>query len=431
MTTSVRSAVLWCACLTLAVGLSACGGGGGVSVNTGYSTTTSTSTATTVVNPISTAAITTSTTGLLLTGIAYPLKANDSVHVPAGAQITSTNGAVTTINASSGSINVPGGSIIMVPSTATGSATFLVTTLASVPYGVSTVLPTVNSVAGAAAATAASPPVDGDGAAARFWGGGHLALDSVGNLFMSDGGALKQISFTGTVRTLATGYLPYDWEGIALGANGTVYGSGTSYAPPPNNYGASLQSLNTLGALSTVVSNWTASATVTILGYGGLAVDAAGNLFLTDARNHRILKFTPAGAMSVFAGSGSTGTADGAGTAASFNNPTDLAMDGKGNIFVSDTGNSTIRKITAAGVTTTVTKQLSPGAIASTPAGVVFFIGGSPRTLFRISQDLNFAVSFPLPGVTDAITGLAADSVGNVYAGTLGIGAQIFRLNGF
>jgi sugar lactone lactonase YvrE len=168
---------------------------------------------------------------------------------------------------------------------------------------------------------------------------------------------------------------------------------------------------------------------VTTLGFGGLAVDGSGNLYFTESRKHRILKFTPAGVMSVFAGSGSLGAVDAVGTAASFNNPTDLAIDGSGNLFVSDTNNSAIRKITPGGVVTTVAKQLTPGAISVTQAGVVFFVAGSPRTLVRLSADLSRTVSFPLTGVTDSITGVATNAAGTtLYVGTQGVGAQILKL---
>jgi streptogramin lyase len=114
--------------------------------------------------------------------------------------------------------------------------------------------------------------------------------------------------------------------------------------------------------------------------------------------------------------------------AAGFNKPSDLAIDASGNLFVSDTGNSAIRKITPAGVVSTVTKQLAPGAITVDPSGLVYFIAGSPRTLFRLSRDLSLSVSYPLAGISDPISGLTTDSAGNVFAGTFGVGSQIFRI---
>ena len=407
--------------LTLA--LSACGGGTST-VSTGTTGTTApTGTSTTTVTGTSTTPVTTTgTTGL--TGISYPLAANFSVRLPIGAMLAASNGTVTTLNVAGPSLNVPAGTVITVPLTATGTAVVLVTTMPGLPDSLTTTLPTLTALAGSPSAN--GPPVDGTGASAAFWGGGHLAVDAQGNVLVSDGGALRQVTPTGVVTTLATAYQPYDWEGIAVDAAGAVYGSGTSYAPPPDRFGASIQRLSS-ASLSTVVSNWTTSATVSALGLGGLAVDRSGSLYLTDALSHRILKFT-AGVMSVFAGSGSAGAADGAGVAARFNKPSDLAIDASGNLFVSDTGNSAIRKITPAGVVSTVTKQLAPGAITVDPTGLVYFIAGSPRTLFRLSRDLSLSVSYPLAGISDPISGLAADSAGNVFAGTFGVGSQIFRI---
>ena len=430
MNTFARPLMTWCAALALALSVVACGGGGGgvsATSTTGNSTSTSTTTSTSTSTLTPSTPSTTSTTGIFLTGIAYPLALNDSVHVPSGTMVALANGMVTTLNAVTSTINVPGGTIITVPASATGPADILLTAYPSLPYTLGSTMPTTTAVAGSA--TASGSPIDGVGSAARFWGGGHLAVDKSGNLFVTDGAALRQVSSAGVVTTLEAAYVAYDWEGLAIDASGTIFSSGTSWAPPPNNYGATIQSRSSTGTLKTVVSNWTVSPTFANQGFGGLAVDTSGNLYLTDAPNHRILKFTPAGVMSVFAGNGLAGAGDGLGVNARFNNPTDLSMDGSGNLFVSDTGNSAVRRITPAGVVTTVAKQLSPGAIAASATGVVYFIAGSPRTIHRLNADFSLSVSFPLAGITDSITGLTVDSSGNVYAGTAGVGAQIFRIN--
>jgi sugar lactone lactonase YvrE len=93
----------------------------------------------------------------------------------------------------------------------------------------------------------------------------------------------------------------------------------------------------------------------------GVAVDREGNVYVTDAGdNNLIRKITPAGLVSTLAG-GAEGFKDGAGRAAAFNSPSALAVDTDGNLYVADTGNNAIRKITPAGLVTTVAGDGTPG----------------------------------------------------------------------
>ncbi len=86
-----------------------------------------------------------------------------------------------------------------------------------------------------------------------------------------------------------------------------------------------------------------------------LTVDASGNIYVADTNNDTIRKITSAGAVTTFAGSaGSVGAADGTGSAARFSSLNGAAVDTSGNVYVADTNNHTIRKITPGGVVTTL-----------------------------------------------------------------------------
>src|ERR1035438_6920169 len=98
----------------------------------------------------------------------------------------------------------------------------------------------------------------------------------------------------------------------------------------------------------------------------GIAVDNAGTIYFADSLNHTIRKVTPAGVVSTLAGQtgltgsaslANVGSADGTGNAARFWGPQSVAVDGVGNVYVADKGNRTIRKITPAGVVTTLAGQ--------------------------------------------------------------------------
>jgi hypothetical protein len=178
--------------------------------------------------------------------------------------------------------------------------------------------------------------------------------------------------------------------------------------------------------LSNTVTSITLTGAVTALNHpSGIVKDASGNLFVCDRDNHRIVKITTAGVASVFAG-GTMGFVNGTGAAAQFNQPYAIAIDAAGNFYVGDRINHAIRKITAAGVVTTLAGSGSAGSANGTgsaamfnePIGVTVDAAGNVYVADYINGSLR---KITAAGVVTTLTsipsifGVAVDAAGNVY----------------
>ncbi|MCB1178759.1 MAG: hypothetical protein KDK36_14335 [Leptospiraceae bacterium] len=113
----------------------------------------------------------------------------------------------------------------------------------------------------------------------------------------------------------------------------------------------------------------------------GVVADSSGNIYIVDKGNHCIRKYDPStNTLSTFAGSrlggsdnASSGFVDGQGTAAKFNGPYMIDIDTNGNLYVADAGNYAIRKITSAGVVTTVAGGKGQGRTDGTATSAQFY----------------------------------------------------------
>jgi len=251
---------------------------------------------------------------------------------------------------------------------------------------------------------------DGSGGAASFYKPSGIAVGAGGTLYVTDTGndTIRMITATGLVRTLA----------------------------------GSAQQVGSIDGIGNLAR---------FNGPAGIAVDSSGNIYVADSGNQTIRKITAAGVVSTLAGSpGQSGSIDGSGAAARFNNPVAVAVDGPGNVYVADLGNYTVRKISPAGAVTTLAGNagqsgqadgmgsaatfLSPTGIVTDSSGDVFVCDTGSNVIREILPS-GYVVSlsgwlgaygapgifpsqipsrFNVPAIT-APTGLAIDPQGDLY----------------
>ena len=233
---------------------------------------------------------------------------------------------------------------------------------------------------------------DGSGAFAGFSRPQGIVADGAGNLYVADwhNDTIRKISPSGQVTTFAgTAGTAAERDGVGPAASLdmpvglTTDTAGNLYVM---DYGGHIRIISPAGAVTTLplpnsmpnISNGTE-----------IVRDKAGNIYVSESYFNVILKITPDGSLSTLAGMiGQSGSADGTGAAARFNNPSGMAVDGAGNLYVADTSNETIRKIDSSGNVTTVAGS----------AGATGFVDG-----------VGAAARLHYPG------GLAFDAAGNLY----------------
>ena len=206
---------------------------------------------------------------------------------------------------------------------------------------------------------------DGTGTSAQLYDPWDIAIDGDGNMYVTDYGShrIRKITPAGVVTTFAGSTAGYrDGTGSAAQFNGptaiTLDAQGNLYVTEDVNH--RIRKITPEGVVTTVagsgIKGFTngAAAIAQFSKPSGILVDAEGMIFVADRDNNRIRKITPEGIVSTFAGSGEWDYADGTGAAAKFRSPSGLSIDADGNLIVSDTDNHRIRKITMAGVVSTI-----------------------------------------------------------------------------
>ena len=238
-----------------------------------------------------------------------------------------------------------------------------------------------------------SPSVDGSGGSARFGYPYGIAVDGEGTVYVAEGfgnSTIRKITPAGVVTTLAgraAGF--FDPRGIAVDGGGTLY-----VADKRANV---IRKVTPAGEVTTLAGGATwqegsddgTGSEARFLGPWGVAVDAGGVVYVADSGNSTIRKITPVGAVTTFAGDApKSGFVDGNGAAARFESPLGVAVDSSGVAYVADCYNSTIRTIT--------------------PSGAVTTLAGSPDH-YGFADGTGSAARFSCP------IGIAVDGLGAVY----------------
>jgi uncharacterized protein (TIGR03437 family) len=279
-------------------------------------------------------------------------------------------------------------------------------------------------------------------------GNAGLALDSAGSLYVADGtGRIRKVDASGTITTVAGGGRQSPAEGVPA-TSASIYpetvaiSGGNLYFTRPTVY--RIDAAGVIHTLPNTKINFT----------GGLAADAAGNVYISDLYDRNwILKITPDGVVSTVAGTGSGGYSgdNGPATAAQLSRPLGLAVGADGSLYIAEYYNNRVRKVDAAGTITTVAGNekadyLGDGGKATSaslkgPVGVALdgagnlYITDAGNSVvrkvdtsgiittiagiagrFSESGDGGPALSAQLSGPT----GIAVDAAGRIYVGDVG-----------
>jgi len=281
------------------------------------------------------------------------------------------------------------------------------------------------------AGTGAPGALNGNGTAASFNQPNGVAVDAAGNVYVADtvNNLIRKIA-SGALATTTTLAVPSlsSPRGVAVDAAGNIYVADTS-----NN---KILKITSAGVVTTLAGSGTAGAlngtgtAASFISPNGVAVDAAGNnIYVADTSNYLIRRITSAGLVTTLAGTAGTwGNLNGTGTAATFNTPKGVAVDAAGDVYEADDNNHKIRKITSGGVVTTLAGTNLPGVANGTgtvasfnkPSGVAVdavgnvYVGDTFNSWIRKITPDGVVTTLVGSGLSNP-TGVAVDAKGNVY----------------
>lgn len=233
--------------------------------------------------------------------------------------------------------------------------------------------------------TDVSGSTDGDISSATFNAPRGLWFDADGTLYVLQANSIRVINAAGSrvstiSNTFVNGTNPWNF----CYSNGYFYVSEVS--------GNKIQKVSVLdGSLSVFAGNGEAGSAdgkgteATFSEPRGIIADNTGTMYLADFRNHKIRRISADGTVVTIAGNGSNATVNGVGTGASFRSPAGLTLDGAGNLYVGDAGGSNIRKVVVSGYT--ISPVLPSGLSFDSKTGVISGTpkAESPATVYTVS----------------------------------------------
>jgi sugar lactone lactonase YvrE len=311
----------------------------------------------------------------------------------------------------------------------------------------------------------------GDGGAATAAQLGRLngvAVDGAGNIFLADGGnyRVRKVTPGGVITTIAgTGVTGFSGDGgqatsaqISIPEDVAVDAAGNVYVALDQHH--RVRKITPDGVITTVAGTGAVGfsgdgqpATGALLNRPtGLGTDAAGNLYIADSDNHRIRRVSPNGVITTIAGTGTGGFSGDGGqaTSAQLSFPDDVAVDAAGNVYIADAGNHRLRKVSPSGVITTIAGTGTPGfsgdggqaasaqlafprGVATGPDGTVYVADGSGPRVRAITPAGTIATVAgngvegysgdggpAIVASLDRPAGLAVDLSGNLFIGDFG-----------